>query len=453
VTVDADDDLLVAYVQVLVDGDPVGDPLTSEPYTIDWDAGQSTDGLHVLSALVYDASGNFSQSDVTIIVDNVLPTVTVVDPAHGSLLLESTVPVNATATDNDHVEGVQFALDGVPLGEEDTTEPYGILWDYSGVPDGSHQLSAIARDRAGNLATNAVSVSVDHTPPAVSVTAPAAGAVLTGTSFNVTASASDALGIAGVQFRWDGADLGARDTSSPFGVTWTGATDGSHTLTAVAEDGSGRFATAAPVAVTVDNTPPPATAQVRDGTGADAQFTNSSNTLSANWDVVVDPASGVAHYQMAIGTTSGGTNTMPFTNVGNVTAYTQTGLNLSNNAMYYVSIRAVDRAGLVGPVRISNGIRVDRSLPSVSITAPKNKATVKGSAVVVSASASDTYGIASVQFVLDDVNLGPADTASPYTMYWNSTTVPNGYHYLKATATDRAGNVRTSGQIRVTVSN
>ena len=36
----------------------------------------------------------------------------------------------------------------------------------------------------------------------------------------MTATASDDVGVAGVQFRLDGADLGAEDTSAPYSVNW-----------------------------------------------------------------------------------------------------------------------------------------------------------------------------------------------------------------------------------------
>ena len=56
----------------------------------------------------------------------------------------------------------------------------------------------------------------DTTPPTVSVTAPAAGATVSGTNVTVSANASDNVGVAGVQFKLDGANLGAEDTSAPY---------------------------------------------------------------------------------------------------------------------------------------------------------------------------------------------------------------------------------------------
>jgi len=91
----------------------------------------------------------------------------------------------------------------------------------------------------------------DTTPPAVSITAPAPGASVTGT-VAVTAGATDNVGVAGVQFLVDGAPLGAEDPSAPYSASWnaSGAAAGSHALTAVARDAAGNRTTSAPVSVT-----------------------------------------------------------------------------------------------------------------------------------------------------------------------------------------------------------
>ena len=59
----------------------------------------------------------------------------------------------------------------------------------------------------------------DKTPPTVSVTAPANGSTVSG-AVTLQATASDAGGVAGVQFKLDGANLGAEDTSSPYQAQW-----------------------------------------------------------------------------------------------------------------------------------------------------------------------------------------------------------------------------------------
>ncbi|MBI2030188.1 Ig-like domain-containing protein [Candidatus Kaiserbacteria bacterium] len=96
----------------------------------------------------------------------------------------------------------------------------------------------------------------DTTPPAVSLTAPAAGTV-SGT-IAVSATASDNVGVAGVQFKLDGANLGAEDTTSPYSISWntTTATNGLHDVTAVARDAAGNTTTYPPVPVMVSNIVP-----------------------------------------------------------------------------------------------------------------------------------------------------------------------------------------------------
>jgi hypothetical protein len=80
------------------------------------------------------------------------------------------VPVSATASDNVGVAGVQFRLDGANLGSEDTSSPFSTTWNTTTVSNGTHTLSAVARDAAGNQRTASVTLTVSNTtttpPPA-----------------------------------------------------------------------------------------------------------------------------------------------------------------------------------------------------------------------------------------------------------------------------------------------
>jgi hypothetical protein len=94
--------------------------------------------------------------------DTTAPTVSLTAPTNGATVL-GTVTVSANASDNVGVVGVQFRLDGVNLGAEDTSSPYSIAWDTTAVANGSHSLTAVARDAAGNTRTSdAVTVTVDN---------------------------------------------------------------------------------------------------------------------------------------------------------------------------------------------------------------------------------------------------------------------------------------------------
>ena len=93
------------------------------------------------------------------------PTVSVTAPAAGSTV-SGTINVTANAADDNGVLGVQFLLDGQPLGLEDTTAPYSLSWDSTGASNGAHTLSARARDIGNNQTTVAnVPVTVDNGVP------------------------------------------------------------------------------------------------------------------------------------------------------------------------------------------------------------------------------------------------------------------------------------------------
>jgi hypothetical protein len=95
----------------------------------------------------------------------------------------------------------------------------------------------------------------------------------------------------------------------------------------------------------------------------------------------------------------------------------------------------------------------DTTPPTVSISSPAAAATVLGTAVTVTANASDNGGVAGVQFKLNGINLGAEDTTAPYSVAWNTTLVGNGLQTLTAVARDTAGNTTTSPAVTVTVSN
>ena len=103
-------------------------------------------------------------------------------------------------------------------------------------------------------AATTVTPPTDSTPPMASVTTPTSGAGVSGT-VTVSATASDNVGVTGVQFRVDGNVVGVPDTTAPYSVQWDTRTaaNGLHSITAVAQDAAGNSGTSAAVGVTVTN--------------------------------------------------------------------------------------------------------------------------------------------------------------------------------------------------------
>src|SRR5258708_4977457 len=99
------------------------------------------------------------------------------------------------------------------------------------------------------------------------------------------------------------------------------------------------------------------------------------------------------------------------------------------------------------------GTAADTTPPTTSITSPAQGATVSGMSVSVQASASDVdSAVSKVEFYVDG-SLKVTDTSSPYTYSWDTTAYVNGTHTLQTKAYDPSGNVGTSAQVSVTVSN
>jgi len=450
--------------------------------------------------------------------DTTPPAVAITAPASGATV-SGTTNITATATDNVGVAGVQFYLDGVALSGEDTSSSYAAAWDTTKSTNGSHTVSAVARDAAGNRTTSAgVTVTVsnsappppDTTAPVVSISAPANGATVSGTT-NVTATASDNVGVVGVQFYLDGNALGSEDTSSSYATAWdtTKSANGSHALSAVARDAAGNRKTSASVTVTVSN--PVSVESPFNGT----PFSVPGQFEAEDFD---RGGEGVAYHDNVAGNAGGQYRTAedvdiisPYTN-GFVINNFETGewmkyaidvapagtykvealvSSMFANAAFHIEIDGVNKTGSVTApntgawttfqwagvsgvsiaggqhilrivadmqyfnvdrVRLTLEAAADTTPPAVSVSAPAAGSTVRGS-VNVTANASDNVGVAGVKFFVDGVVLGTELTAPPYVAVWDTTKSSNASHSLTAVARDSAGNTKTSTAVSVTVAN
>jgi len=192
--------------------------------------------------------GGVASNGVAFTVTTPAPSITSLNPTSGL--------VGASVT----IGGANFgAAQGTSTVKFGATTATATSWSASSivatVPAGAVTGNVVVT--VGGIASNGVSftVQVDTTPPTVSLTAPSAGATVSGT-VSVTATASDNVAVASVQFQLDGANLGSLDTTAPYSVSWdtTTASNGSHTLRAIATDTSNNSTTSASVTVQVSNT-------------------------------------------------------------------------------------------------------------------------------------------------------------------------------------------------------
>ncbi|MEO8153036.1 MAG: PQQ-dependent sugar dehydrogenase [Rhizobacter sp.] len=157
----ADSDGTIAKVQ-FYDGATLLGEDTSGPYTWSWTP--TSAGAHNLSARATDNGGATTISAVVTVTvdpasgnDTTVPTITLTAPTNLADGLTGTQTLTATATDNVGVVGVEFQVDGVIVGGEDTVAPYTASWNTANYPSGQHIVRARARDAAGNFSAWATS--------------------------------------------------------------------------------------------------------------------------------------------------------------------------------------------------------------------------------------------------------------------------------------------------------
>ena len=115
--------------------------------------------------------------------------------------------------------------------------------------------------------------------------------------------------------------------------------------------------------VTVDIEAPLA-GSVFDGLGQDEEWAYSFTTLEGNWSGFSDSISGISKYEYAIGTISGATNVVAWTNNQLATSFIREDLTLQGGTTYYISVRATDLVENTSAVATSNGITVQQFIPT-----------------------------------------------------------------------------------------
>lgn len=203
---------------------------------------------HMVSTPAANTTYTANFTDIGPVV-NSLPTVALTAPAGGSSgTVGVQITLSATAADSDgSISGVEFFDNGVKVGATDTSAPYSVIWT-PGVT-GSRSLTARATDDQGASTTSAGSAvtingaTSDTQAPSVALTAPANLATGLAGTLNLTASASDNVGVTAVEFQVDGAQVGSTVTIAPYAVSIdsNAYASGQHVVRARARDAAGNF--------------------------------------------------------------------------------------------------------------------------------------------------------------------------------------------------------------------
>ena len=372
------------------------------------------------------------------------------------------VTLNTTATDGTAVNAndvLTLKDNNVQIGSAVTLTAADIAAGYKDVTvadanaltEGTHSLSVVVTDQAGNASAASVvkSVNVDLTPPA----APTISAVATDSVINsaeqtsaisgtAEAGASVSLSIGG-NVRTATASTGGVWTYTLSAADVTAMGQGAETLSATATDAAGNVSTAATRAVTVDTAAPTTTAAV---TGANDNVdpttgnvatggTSNDNTLGLSGTVSAALASGdvVAVYdastRLGVATVSG--TTWSFDTVG------------LTNAAHSFKAQVEDAAGNAGAQGTAYAVTVNATLPAatVSVTAA---ALTSDTTPSLSGAVTGTLATGDVVRVYDGTTLlGNAVVDGSTWVYTPGAALSEGAHSFTAVVQNSGGNQGT----------
>jgi uncharacterized repeat protein (TIGR01451 family) len=295
--------------------------------------------------------------------------------------------------------------------------------------------TATIGDGQGGSFTRAATTTIDALPPTSTITAPAAGQILSGTTYLVHGTAFDATsGVAQVEVSSDGgASWQAATGTTDWIYTWTLPADGVYTLTSRATDHVGHVQTPDPgFAVTVDNTPP--TSTIASPTNGQV-ITATVYTISGS---AADNLSGVDKVEVS---TNGGST---WSQASGTTAWSYLwSMPGEDNVTHVLKSHARDQAGNLESTGVVT-VTVDNIRPMSVIIDPVEGQILTSTTYLVVGTASDGSGIAKVEVSTDS---GASWQAAVGTTNWVYTwTLPvTGTYTVRTRATDGAQNVEEPG--------
>jgi large repetitive protein len=413
VHVSAWDSVAVRRVEVFADGALIA---SGDGY-FTWRAPSA--GRHVISATAVDDAGNTGSAERDILVDVAAPAVRILTPAAGATLAGS-IPIALEATDDDVVAEVELRVDGRTI-RRFSSSPMQLDWDTVFESDGSHRITAVALDRAGNATTTQVEVQVDN--PYTAAYDPALRAPLCA----APAAACDSGGLV----------AGDPEANSP------------NTVGAHCPDGSATQIDHLRVS-TVDGEPFAPGKEVRVEAlvwpfgGTELQLFHAADARAPVWRHLTSIPTGTGYWTKILSTTT----TLPGGSLQAIRArlhFPAAGGGVAPCEVVtwpYASSRYDDHDDLVFAV-------ADAGAPSIAIREPVAGAHVAGD-VRVRVAAEDDGELARVELLADGAVIASA-TAAPWELRWNAWTATEGAHVLRARAIDALGKTAESAAVEVVV--
>ncbi|MEM4319719.1 MAG: S8 family serine peptidase [Candidatus Nitrosocaldaceae archaeon] len=213
-------DANIQYIKYRIDG--IEEDLKGNEIILD--TNRLDDGKHIIEVYARDTVGNVLQVSKEFIVDNTQPEIIIDIPKR---IYSKTVDVRFDILEPNLANFTVL----LPNGTLVNTQEFAL--DTTSLKDGEHEITIIAEDLAGNNSTLSTSISVDNTPPSVSID---------------ISSTQNLLGIIEIVYNVtdpnlknkriviDDLSMELNQTDNIYRLDTTSLKDGEHEITIIAED-------------------------------------------------------------------------------------------------------------------------------------------------------------------------------------------------------------------------
>lgn len=403
------------------------------------DAAQLPDGDYTLNAQSTDAVGNTGTAGPSVFtIDTTAPTVAINTPADGAVTNNNTPVISGMAEAGSTVEIIIRDGNGQVVQTLPAANNNG-SWTVqaANLPDGNYTIEAVARDIAGNTATDGPrGLTIDTTAPAVTIAQPADGSA-TNDNTPDTNGTSEVGALLSVEIRDANNQVVQSfvptvDGNGNWSVNVAQLADGNYTVVATATD-SANNATTVSNGFSVDTTPPSLT------------LTSPADGTLTNNPAVSIGGTGDAGETVEVVVTDGNGQSQNLTTVVDAQGNWSVNPMMLADGTYTVNATSTDAAGNTASVGPST-FTVDATAPAVAISAPADGSLSNDNTPTVTGTVEP--GAMLVVVVRDAQNM-IVQTLSPMVDAQGNWTadaaqLPDGAYTIEATASDAAGNTSTA---------
>jgi len=406
----------IEYISVYIDDVNVKNN-TENSYN--WDTRKESNDWHDIRVMCGDDKGYTAEDEIEVFVDNIGPWLDITTPNEGELvsdMLEIEVDVG------DHESGVDVVVFYIDSEEVQRSSLTTYEWNTTAGSDGEHDILVVVYDKALNDDDEIITVTVDNTPPDVTLVSPTKEYL--GGDVNIRVDITEeGSGVDYVDFRIKDASY-QNSTQDSYRWDTTNEDDGpEYGIEIEVADKAGNIVNVTKT-VLVDNTPP------------EVDFSNPGDGDAISGDYLVETT---------ITETGSGRDYARFyidddmeQNSTAITYQWDTGSYTDGD--YDLMVEVFDKAGNSGTKEID--VQIDNTVPSISITSHSDGEKLEGSETLT-ADAVDNVGgsgIWKVEFFFGG-NFLKEDSNDPYTTTINTDDYPDGEYELLVIARDYARNV------------